>query len=176
MPHAELEGLIDAHNKATGEHFEVVWGAGQRPTAAQAKAHAFALPTLSGGRYDFGEVLGKRPAVVAFWASWCAPCVLEAPHLQALHEELGTRIDVVGVSIDEGSGQRRLKAKVERLGLTYPVPLDQDGSVHARFNPGGAIPYTVVVDDEGEVTYLSTNFEPGDEAKLRAAVRGVVTQ
>lgn len=163
-----------SHNEATGEHFEVVWDAPEAVAATQARAHAFELPTVGGGTYDFGAVLGTKPAIVSFWASWCAPCVLEAPHLQALHEELGDKIEVVGVSIDEPSKRHKLEALVKRRGLTYAIPLDADGSVYARFNPGGSIPYTIVVDASGSVTYVARNFEPGDEVKLRAAVQAVL--
>ncbi len=174
MPRSEVETVMAAHNESTGEHFEVVWDSADARPAVDARAHGFELPTLEGERYDFGAVLGSRPAVVSFWASWCAPCVVEAPHLQSLHTEFGGQIEVVGVSIDEPSKRGKLKALVKRLGLTYTIPLDSDGAVYAQFNPGGSIPYTLVVDADGQVTYVATNFEEGDEAKLRTAVEAVL--
>lgn len=174
MTRPEVEAVMASHNEAAGEHFEIVWDTAPAKTAAKAQAHQFQLKTLGGEDFDFGSVLGSRPTVVSFWASWCGPCVAEAPHLQALHAELGDRVAVVGVSIDEPSKRAQLKALVKRLGLTYPIPLDSDGAVYAQFNPGGSIPYTLVVDSDGQVTYVATNFEDGDEAKLRAAVQEVV--
>jgi len=174
MPRADLEAAIAAHNEATGEHFEVVWDFGAPAAAAEAKAIPFVLPTLDGEDYDFGAVLGSKPAVVSFWASWCAPCVVEAPHLQAMHEELGDQVAIVGVSIDEPAKHGKLRSLARRLKLGYPIPLDADGSVYATFNPGGSIPYTIVVDATGEVTYVATNFEEGDEVTLRRAVHEVL--
>ena len=173
MAKFEVEAFMDAHNDATGESFEVAWAStgDSEPTPATAKP--FLLETLDGSTYDFGATLGTRPAVIAFWASWCAPCIAEAPHLQALHSEFGEQIDIVGVSVDTPAHHGKLRAIVKRMGLGYPIPLDTDGSVYATFNPRGTIPYTVVVDRAGTVTYVSTNFEAGDEADLRAAAIAV---
>ncbi len=172
MSHSQLEALMAAHNEATGEHFEVVWDpVDAAATNAEAEAHSFALPTLDGT--DFRFTPGEQPAVIAFWASWCAPCVAEAPHLARLHGELGERVQFAGVSVDEPAHHGKLKAMVKRMALPYPIPLDADGSVYATFNPGGSIPYTVVIDAAGAVTYVSTNFEEGDEVKLEAAIRAV---
>lgn len=175
MPRHEVEAVMAAHNEATSEQFEVVWDVASATPTAEAKVVPFRLTTVDGEAYDFGSVLGQRPAVVSFWASWCAPCVVEAPHLQVLHAELGDKIEVVGVSIDEPSKRGKLKALVKRLGLSYPVPLDADGAIYAQFNPGGSIPYTLVVNAAGDVTYVATNFEEGDEVKLRAAVEAIVS-
>ena len=42
-----------------------------------------------------------RPVVVDFWAEWCGPCKQIAPHLEALATELGDKVQVVKVNIDE---------------------------------------------------------------------------
>ena len=39
--------------------------------------------------------------LVDFWAEWCGPCKMIAPHLEALASELGEQIEVIKVNIDE---------------------------------------------------------------------------
>jgi thioredoxin 1 len=42
-----------------------------------------------------------RPVVVDFWAEWCGPCKMIAPYLDDIANELGERVQVVKVNIDE---------------------------------------------------------------------------
>lgn len=42
-----------------------------------------------------------RPVVVDFWAEWCGPCKMIAPYLDEIAEELGDRVKIVKVNIDE---------------------------------------------------------------------------
>ena len=48
-----------------------------------------AIETNTGSR-KLGDWLGRRPAVLALWASWCAPCLLEKPHQAALAQRLAS--------------------------------------------------------------------------------------
>jgi thiol-disulfide isomerase/thioredoxin len=75
--------------------------AGTAIPAAQFKDPDGETVTLDGSR-------GGRPLLLNLWATWCAPCVVEMPALDALAEREQGRIEVLAVSQDlEG------KAKVD---------------------------------------------------------------
>jgi thioredoxin 1 len=50
---------------------------------------------------------GKTPAIIEFYADWCAPCKIVAPILEELKEEYGDKLDIFKVNTEE---QRELSA------------------------------------------------------------------
>lgn len=62
---------------------------------------------------DFQEVVlkSKKPVLVDFYATWCSPCRMQAPILVELAEELGDKIAVAKVNVDE----------CEKLAISYGI-------------------------------------------------------
>ncbi|TCP54729.1 thioredoxin [Tumebacillus sp. BK434] len=50
---------------------------------------------------NFNELIAQGTAVVEFWAPWCGPCRMLAPVLDELDRELGSKLRVMKVNVDE---------------------------------------------------------------------------
>ncbi|RMH40476.1 MAG: TlpA family protein disulfide reductase [Deltaproteobacteria bacterium] len=158
-----------------GRPYRVVWASGDSgggPKLAE-RAIAFRAPLLGGGEVDVATWIGHRPFVLVFWASWCGPCRAEAPHLAKLYERYGDRVAFLSVSIDEAGDRAAVDEAVRELGIPYPVALDPDGAVMARYAAGASIPLSFVFDATGAARFRHHNFQPGDERALAAAVSAV---
>ena len=48
------------------------------------------------------EVVGSMiPVVIDFWATWCGPCQMQGPIIEEVAEELGDKVKVCKVNVDE---------------------------------------------------------------------------
>jgi cytochrome c biogenesis protein CcmG, thiol:disulfide interchange protein DsbE len=108
-----------------------------------------ALPTevLSGHRVDLESLRGK-PALVNFWASWCAPCKQEAPELRRFAQQVGHRATLVGV--DWNDRPENARAFIAESDWRYSVLRDSSGEVGNAYGLNG-LPTTFVLDPSGHI-------------------------
>ncbi len=107
---------------------------------------SFELPNLAGKDFESGDLRGKKPVILNFWATWCGPCRLEMPTLQELHKSGGAR--VVSIAVDD-AGAEVVKPFVLKEGIPYEVLIGDSGTLE-RYG-AFSIPYTLVLDGELKV-------------------------
>jgi len=124
-----------------------------------------ALPTLEDGRpARLRQLTAQGPVVVNFFASWCAPCEVEAPQLSALAAR-GVR--VVGVAYKDQPP--KTQAFLARLGDPYVARLsDPDGRAGVEFGVTG-VPETYLVGRDGVI--LSKHTGPLEAADVAALAK-----
>lgn len=96
--------------------------------------------------------LQGRVVIVNFWASWCGPCRIEQPDLNAVHDLLpDTEVVLVGVNIEDS--EANALAHLAEFDVAYLSVFDPVNELASRFEGIGArtIPSTVFVDGEGRV-------------------------
>jgi cytochrome c biogenesis protein CcmG/thiol:disulfide interchange protein DsbE len=94
-------------------------------------APGFTLDTLQGTSLSLADLEGKA-LVLNFWATWCLPCRVEMPALQQTWLDWQDQgLIIVAVNLQESPG--RVADYAAELGLTFPVLLDQDGSVFQQY-------------------------------------------
>lgn len=138
----------------------------QRPPSPQLTAlqPGQALPDARLERLDGSGSLATGsltgPAVVNFWATWCAFCVEEMPDFEAVHRRLGDAVRFVGVDREDDHAKARLLAR--ETGVTYEQVTDPDGSFF-RAVQGRGMPTTLLVDREGRIVYRHAGPLTADE-------------
>ncbi len=139
-------------------------------SAAAEKLPSFDLPRLDGsGNLKLEQVLGKGPVLINFWASWCRPCLMEAPALIKLHQRFSAAgFEIVAISLDRGR-MDRVKEIVKRTGMHYPVLTDEK-AVFATKMKVVSIPTSVLIDSDGNVVEVFQGYHPGIDHKIAAAI------
>src|SRR5436309_643204 len=91
-----------------------------------------ALPTYNAR--EFRQLLGQlhgKPVVVNVWASWCGPCIFEAPELAVVAAAYKDQVQFIGVDIQDQLKPAR--AFIQKFQWTYPSVFDPDGSIRDSF-------------------------------------------
>jgi len=120
----------------------------------------FTLKAMDGKNFRLEEFRGQV-VLINFWASWCGPCRQEMPILQKIHSRYAPLgFTVLGVNVDEQQDKARRIA--DRLDLDFPLLLDTAQTVSEAYEVD-AMPFTVLVDRNGKISYIHRGYKPGDE-------------
>lgn len=110
----------------------------------------FELPPATAGvegatRADF---IGGEPRLLNIWASWCIPCIAEAPQLEALKAE---GVEIIGIAIRDTPED--VTNFLERHGNPYTrIGADEISSLMLGIGASG-VPETYVIDGQGNIRY-----------------------
>ena len=129
---------------------------------------AFRLRTFPGEGHASLEDFKHQLVVLNFWATWCTPCMIEMPALEALWQEYRSRrLVVLGVSVDRGAPRALLEPYIEHLRLTFPILLDPDLKTAGAWRVTG-LPATFIVRPGGEVAGMAVGARDWNSAEMRA--------
>lgn len=98
------------------------------------------------------SALRGKPVVINFWASWCPPCTDELPYFERLAQLYGKRVTIVTVDWNEGPGVAA--SYLKQHGIALPVVTDQQSDIYKAYSLF-EVPDTLVLDAQGNVTYVS---------------------
>jgi|WetSurMetagenome_2_1015567.scaffolds.fasta_scaffold340142_2 thiol-disulfide isomerase/thioredoxin len=121
-------------------------GTGNQPFPSQGLPFAdFELGALKGPSVKLTQFRGL-PVIINFWATWCGPCKEEMPLLQKTYADLGGKLVILGVNVQESPDI--VSPFVSQYGITFPILLDQDGMLENRFAVRG-YPTSFFIDPKG---------------------------
>ena len=137
----------------------------------------FSLKTSSGRTFDSEAHRRKDVMVIAFWATWCKPCKIELVQLHKLflkYREQG--LVVLAVSIDGPDSVAEVENYKNKFSYEFPVLMDTETDLLARYNPRGDVPFSMVVDRQGRIVETHQGFNPGDEIALEKKLRRLLAE
>jgi thiol-disulfide isomerase/thioredoxin len=132
---------------------------------------------------DVGVVSGSFPASIGamrgrvvlldFWATWCAPCRIAIPKLDALQARFGAQgLSVLGVSTEDAQD---VATFTQHMGMRYGIAADKHGATTRSYGVA-SLPTLIVIDKRGVVRDVAIGFDPGSDARLEATVRTLLAE
>lgn len=131
------------------------------------------LTDTHGNKVNLSSYQGKW-VVVNYWATWCPPCIIEMPELQAFHDRHAATEDAIVLGINtELIGKQQLLQFLDDYFITYPIfvskPTQQS---ELGLIPG--LPTTFLVTPQGKV--VARQVGPVTEEMIEQFIEKFQTQ
>ena len=123
----------------------------------------FSISTLD-GRVVSSSDLNGHVTVLAFWATWCAPCLGEMPKIQQAMTRYKDNPKVIFWAVDAGWGGDTIeKARLfsRERGWNLPIAFDATGTASALrvHNP----PTFLILDKAGHVRIIHAGYDASED-------------
>lgn len=133
---------------------------------------AFRVSSTDGQSFDSTAMVGNRPFVIVFFATWCPVCEKKLPYVKKALAKLGP-LTVILVSADTPETFGQVPAYLQRHGLSHlPVVRATRYPVFAlSYDPFSIVPLVVVVGRNGGLVDFQMGIKQHDSKRLIKAVQ-----
>jgi thiol:disulfide interchange protein len=165
-PDGEVCGTFASSTNDVGEYVAFLKKSMDRcaTETSAAPGQMVAAIDLDTQRLDDGSKIAAvspgKWTLVNFWASWCAPCVIELKEFLVQRglklESEGGKFAVVAVEEDDGLDSARKIAKEVGMPASVAYRIKGDAPVDPKLKLTGTLPHTVLIAPTGEVVWTYT--------------------
>ena len=98
------------------------------------------------------QFIGKKPVLLAFWATWCPHCVESVPRINRMNADLspGGKLQILALNYMES--EQKVTTFIAAKRIFYTVLMDRGGVVARKFHVVG-IPTYILIDRSGNVVF-----------------------
>ncbi|MBI1221468.1 MAG: redoxin domain-containing protein [Bacteroidetes bacterium] len=147
----------------------------QDSTANKKTLPSVILKDIDGNPVDISKYgQSGKITVISFWATWCGPCKKELKAINEYLEEWAEmyNMQLVAVSTDDSRNTAKVKPFVHGQAWEFDVLLDVNQDLMRALNAPN-VPFTVVVDENGNIVYTHLGYQPGDEYELEEHLKKI---
>lgn len=132
----------------------------------------FTVEMINGEKINISDLKGKV-VLLNYWATWCAPCLMEFAEFpeKILEPFKGKDFILIAVSIGESKEKVQKKMdKMKKYGVDFNVGIDTKKEIWDKYATG-AIPKSFLIDQNGIIKYISIGNGEGNVDKLAKEVK-----
>ncbi|MBA2734431.1 MAG: TlpA family protein disulfide reductase [Acidobacteria bacterium] len=144
-------------------------------TTGNGSLNAQSFTLLDNQQAKLSDYLGQV-VVLDFWATFCAPCVEEAPHLDALQKRFGAQgLQVIGLNVGGPDDYPGIPEFAARLKINYKLGIPEPEMMNLYMGSNNAIPQTIVFDRKGRIVKHFVGYDQTTSAELERTIEKTVT-
>ncbi|HVO68640.1 MAG TPA: cytochrome c biogenesis protein/redoxin [Aggregatilineaceae bacterium] len=125
------------------------------------RAPDFTAQLLDGQTVSLSGFRG-HPVLLNFWATWCGPCREEMPDFQTVYDTYRADGFVV-LAVNAMESKSDVAAFVQKLGITYPIALDESGTINRDLYARVGYPTSFLLDRNGVIVAYHPRLISGSE-------------
>lgn len=134
----------------------------------------FRLMDMKGKAVSLSDFKGKV-VLLNFWATWCGPCRVEMPAMEALYRSMRSKgLEIVAVSVDQ-QGTAVTRPFQEAMGLSFPILHDQDYEVGLTYG-ARTLPMTFAIDRQGIIRQVVFGSRDWNSPEARRGIAEVLQE
>lgn len=120
---------------------------------------------LDGQSFNIQSYQG-RPMLLHFWATWCSICKMEENSIDSISEDY----EVITVAMNSGNDME-VTAYLEEQALSFPVVVDENGTIAERFGVRG-VPTSFIIDPDANIEFTEVGFTTELGLRMRLWLAG----
>lgn len=126
---------------------------------------------MDGKTVDLSTVIGKKPVMLIFWASWCPNCKSEVPKVNDLvkkYQEKG--MEFIGINVGYNDSEGKARRFMDKTGMAYPVIFDSKGKIPRMYGVQG-VPTILVANKNGVIIFKNYGVPEISDEKFQQLIQ-----
>jgi peroxiredoxin len=135
-------------------------------------ATEFTVEMINGKKINLSDLKGKV-VLLNYWATWCAPCLMEFAKFPEKILEPFKNKDFILIAVSIGESKEKVENKMDKMkkyGVDFNVGIDPKKEIWDKYATG-AIPKSFIIDQNGIIKYISIGNGEENVDKLAKEIK-----